>query len=158
MVRELRKKNLPIKVYMQDASELETGKKYDAIFSHGAIPMAVTRKEGLFFDTYVVDKDDFSEAMGRSHSHLKRNGYFMCGVQSGENDNTSVGDFYRNESHTESDMLIKTHYFREGGEWFSETVSARIWTEAQFVKLMEGKGFITKGLNKSNTWYVFKKD
>jgi len=158
MIIELMKKNLPIKVYKQDASRLETGKKYDAIFSHGAIPMAVTRKEGIFFDTYIVDKDDFSEAMKRSYSHLKGKGYFMCGVQSGKNDNILVGDFYRNESHIERDILVKTHYFREGTKWVSETVTARIWPEKHFTELMEGKGFNTKGMNKSKTWYIFKKN
>ena len=157
MIKELKKKNLPVKVYKQDASELNIDKKYDAIFSHGTAPQVVLRKDGVFFDTYIVDNKDFAKAMKKTYEHLKKGGYFLCGVQSGTSDKTSVGDFYRSESSVEGDILTKTHFFRERNKWVSQTVTARMWREKDYINLMKKIGFKVVGFNKSKTWFVFKK-
>jgi SAM-dependent methyltransferase len=157
MIQQLKKKNLPIKVYKQDGVQLNTGKKYDALYSSGAIPMTLLREKGIFFDTYIIDKEEFHETMKKSYEHLKENGFFMTGAQAGETDNVSIGNFYRNESKYDGDIIIKTHFFKEGNKWLPQTLRARMWPEKDFIGMMEKIGFKTIGLNGSKTWYVFKK-
>ncbi len=157
MINILEEKDLPIKVYKQDASEFNTGKQYDAIFSHGTAPQCILREEVVCFDTHVTNNEDFKNAMKNVFKHLKLGGLFLCGVQSSKSDNISVGDFYKNESTREKDLLTKTHRFREGEEWVSQTVTAKIWPEHEYVKMMESIGFKKLGHNKNKTWYVFKK-
>lgn len=157
MIGELKKKNLPVKVYKQDASELNIDKKYDAIFSYGTSPQVILRKEGIFFDTYIIDEEGFLRAMEKSYEHLEEDGYFLCGVQSGAQDSTSISDFYKNESSINGDILTKTHYFKEENEWVSQTVTARMWKEKDYINLMEKIGFKVIGFNESKTWFVFKK-
>lgn len=157
MIDELNKKNLPIKVYQQDTCKLNTGKKYDAIFSHGTAPMTILRDNDVYFDTYVVDKNNFFTAIKRSYNHLKEGGFFLCGVQIGARDSTTIGDFYRSESSVEDDILIKTHFFKDGDEWISQTVTARMWKEKDYINLMRKIGFRVIGLNESKTWFIFKK-
>ena len=157
MIEQLKNKNIPIKIYKQDSANINTGKKYDAIYSIGATPFTVLRKSGIFFDTYVIDKKEFFNTMIKSYEHLREGGFFMCGVQEEDNDNASIEDIYKNKSVFEGDIIIKTHYFKEGNKWFSQIVKARIWTEKEFVNTMEDIGFKTIGLNDSKTWYVFQK-
>ena len=157
MIKELEKKGLPIKVYQQDASSFDTGKKYDAILSHGSVPMAVMREDGVFFDTYVIEKEGSISQMKRIFEHLKDGGHFLCGIQPGKNDNIEIGDFYKNRSVIENDIITKTHFFREGGGWSWQTVTARVWPEEDFIQIAEKSGLEVLGLNSSKTWYVFHK-
>jgi len=156
MIQELKKKNLPIKVYKQDASELNLKKKYDAIFSYGTSPQVILRKDGIYFDTYIIDKEDFAKAMKKCHEHLKEGGYFLCGVQAGSKDSTSIGDFYKSESSVKEDILTKTHYFKEGNSWVSQTVTVRMWKEKDYFALMEKVGFKVIGFNNSKNWFIFR--
>lgn len=159
MIQELKKKNLLIKIYKQDAADLNINKKYDAIISFGTAPQVILRKEGVFFDTYIIGKEDFSEAMKKSYDHLKEGGYFLCGVQSGTQDNASIGDFYKSESSVKGDILTKTHYFKEGNGWvFQQTVTTRMWKNKDYINLMKEIGFKVFGFNSTKTWFVFKKD
>ena len=157
MIDELEKKNLGITVHKQGASQLDTGKQYDAIYSHAGIPVAVNREGGLCFDSHILDKEEFEQAMRRAFEHLKKGGKFLCAVQSGKTDNTSLGGFYRNESRVEGDLFTKTHHFKEGEKWVSTTVNARVWPEHEYVGMMESVGFKKVGHNKNKTWYAFEK-
>lgn len=156
MIKEFKKKNLPIKVYKQDASELNTGKKYFAIFSHGALPMAVLRNK-IEFDFYILEINDLKSMFQRTYEHLKHRGLYLCGVQPGENDNIKIGDFYKNEIKRQGDIITKTHYFKEEDKWVSQTVKHKVLDEKELVEMMEKIGFKTIGLNNSKTWYVFEK-
>jgi len=157
MISELERKNLPIKIYKQDVVELNTGKKYDAIYSLGAVPLTIFRKNGLFFDTYVLKKENFQKAMTKVYEHLKNRGYFMCSTQEGSTDSTEVGDFYKSKSVFFDDLIAKTHQFKDKDKWTSQIVRARMWRERDFTKMMEQIGFNTIGLSNNKTWYVFRK-
>lgn len=152
MIKKLNEKKLGIKVYKQDACELNTGKKYDAIFSLGAIPGCILRKIGIFFDTYIVDKNQFKQTMKKSYEHLNSNGYYMIGAQEGAHNSTKIKDIYWNESKIMGNILIKTHHYKtKTKEWKSEILTTYMWPEKEFIEMMEEVGFKTIGLNKSKT-------
>ncbi|MFH0979103.1 MAG: class I SAM-dependent methyltransferase [Candidatus Woesearchaeota archaeon] len=101
MIEIARKKiieqNLNLPIYEQNIMEMDTGKTYDAIISHGGFIWHI--KDKPLVETYLEDIWEVAKALKRVNMHLRDNGVFAVNIHQ-EHDQELVlpigdGLFYR---------------------------------------------------------------
>jgi len=146
---------LQIGLYQQDCLELNLESRYDAVLSHGGVPVYIRGKDDLILESYLPTLEQNYKALQNIFHHLNGNGLFIANIQKehGDRETLELGDnlYYSSSVTYSADFVIKTHYVKRGDEIlmeqrfeirrFEKKIIDDVLKQIGFAILGEDKGF-----------------
>lgn len=153
------RERLQIGLYQQDCSELDLPAKYDAVLSHGGVPVYIRGKEDLIFESYLPTLEENYKALQNVFHHLNGNGRFIVNIQKDHDAQETLelgGNLYYSCSIEYSgDFIRKTHYVTRRGEILMEqTFEIRRFDRKAIDEVLKQIGFRILGEDKTASFYV----
>ncbi len=159
---KIAKEGLQIGLYLQDSSELNLPSKYDAVLSHGGVPVYIMGEEDLIFESYLPTLEENSDALQNVFEHLNEQGLFIVNIQK-EHDKRrtlKLGDGLSYSSFVEysGDFIRKTHIVKRDGEiLMTQTFDIRRFDKRRTDDLLKQIGFRILGEDETGSLYVMEK-
>lgn len=153
------REGLQIGLYQQDCSELDLPVKYDAVLSHGGIPVYIRGKEDLIFESYLPTFEENYKALQNVFHHLNGNGRFIVNIQKEHDarETLELGDnlYYSSSVEYSGDFVRKTHYVTRGDEILMEQAfDIRRFDRKTIDDILKQIGFRILGEDKTASFYV----
>lgn len=155
------KEGLRIGLYRQDCLELDLPCKYDAILSHGGVPVYIRSKDDLIFESYLPTLEQNYEALQGVIRHLNGNGLFIINIQKEHHaqETLQLGNALQYSSTVEySDNSVKkTHYVTAGEAILMEqTFEIRRFGRKAIDDILKQIGFRVQGEDETGSFYVMR--
>jgi len=152
---------LKIGLYRQDCSELNLPFKYDAVLSHGGVPVYIRGKEDLIFESYLPTLEENYKVLQNVFHHLDRNGLFIANIQKDHEvrETLALGDnlYYSSSVEYCGDFIRKTHYVTSGDKILMEqTFDIRRFSKKTIDDVLNQIGFSILGEDKTGSFYVME--
>jgi len=153
------RERLQIGLYQQDCSELDLPAKYDAVLSHGGVPVYIRGKEDLIFESYLPTLEENYKALQNVFHHLNGNGRFIVNIQKDHDaqETLELGDnlYYSCSIEYSGDFVRKTHYVtRRGKILMEQAFDIRRFNKKTIDEVLTQIGFRILGEDKTANFYV----
>ncbi len=152
---------LEIGLYRQNCLELNLPFKYDAVLSHGGVPVYIRGEEDLIFESYLPTLEENYKALQNVFHHLDRNGRFIANIQKDHEarETLALGDnlYYSSSVEYCGDFIRKTHYVRRGDETLMEQAfDIRRFSQETIDDVLNQIGFRVLGEDKTGSFYIME--
>lgn len=153
------REGLQIGLYQQDCLELDLPAKYDAVLSHGGVPVYIRGKEDLIFESYLPTLEENYKALQNVFHHLNGNGRFIVNIQKDHDaqETLELGDnlYYSCSIEYSGDFIRKTHYVTRGDEILMEQAfDIRRFNKETIDDILKQIGFRILEEDKTASFYV----
>lgn len=158
---KIAREGLQIGLYRQDCLELDLPSKYDAVLSHGGVPVYIGGKEDLIFESYLPTLEENYKALQNVFHHLDRNGQFIVNIQK-DHDAQKILDLGDNLYYSSSieycgHFIRKTHYVTSEDEILVEqTFDISRFSKKTIDDVLNQIGFRILGEDKTGNFYVME--
>jgi len=157
---EKAKERLNPKVHLleEDVGDMQLGKQFDVIFSHGGVWVFLTD----VFMSHIQDDDFNKKALANIYQHLKKGGLFIINIQSmHKSAETPLKDglIFRQVVDEQDTVCYKDYIFEKEGKILSkQRCTYRLWRGEEGRKLLEDEiGFQYLEISSDDKYRIYKK-
>ncbi|EKD57943.1 MAG: SAM-dependent methyltransferase [uncultured bacterium] len=166
MIRAFEKKakaeGLDIKNYLADQRTLSLNSTYDVVLASGGFVWFVTFDGKVHICTYSPSYKDIVKTFQNAYAHLNKDGLFLLNIQHhgkkfGLKLENSM-DYHFEITQKSPSKIIKTHFIEDKGTLvFKRAFPQRVFSEEKALETAKKIGFEVVGIDKTKSFYVFKK-